>query len=116
MILLGVDIEKIERFVSVLEKKSFTGTVFTEQELSYINGKPQRAAGIWCAKEACAKALGEGLYGLLPREIEITHDEKGAPRVKLCGGALEKYGSYAFSVSITHDADTAFSAVVAEKP
>ena len=114
MIKIGVDIEKISRFEALLKKESFKSGVFTPSELEYIGEKSDRAAGIWCAKEACAKALGDGLYGLLPRDLEITHNEKGAPRIVLHGGAFEKYGAYEFSVSITHDGDSAFAAVVAE--
>ncbi len=114
MMRIGVDMEKISRFEALLKKESFKSGVFTEAELSYIDGKPSRAAGIWCAKEACAKALGDGLYGLLPKDIEITHDEKGAPYITLRGGALKKYPAVSFSLSITHDKDTAFAAVVCE--
>ena len=108
---IGVDIEKIARFKALLLKESFKKGVFTEKELSYIGESAARAAGLWCAKEACAKALGDGLYGLLPKDIEITHDEKGAPHISLHGGALKKYPDVSFSLSITHDEDTAFAAV-----
>jgi holo-[acyl-carrier protein] synthase len=45
----------------------------------------------WCAKEAIAKALGTGIAkGVGFQEIEITHDELGAPLVALHKGALAR--------------------------
>jgi len=45
----------------------------------------------WCGKEAIAKALGTGIAkGVGFQEIEISHDDLGAPLVTLHGGALAR--------------------------
>ncbi len=45
----------------------------------------------WCAKEAIAKALGTGIAkGVGFQEIEISHDDLGAPLVTLHDGALAR--------------------------
>ena len=45
----------------------------------------------FAAKEAVSKALGTGLaMGVTAANIEITHNDNGAPLVVLHGGALER--------------------------
>lgn len=110
-IMTGADCESIMLFEFRYEKLCFK--VFTEGERSYIErkgmGRIRTAAGIWCAKEAVSKALGRGLYGLLPKELEVCHHENGAPYLRLHGSALEQYGHLQFSISISHSGDTAFA-------
>ena len=65
-------------------------------------GWPASAAGLFCAKEAVAKALGVGLYGLLPREIEIFHSPAGEPQVRLLGQAALRFPQVQLRVSISH--------------
>ena len=113
----GVDIERIARFERLLNRPAFMGGVYTEQERAYIAGKGAgTAAGLYCAKEAAAKALGRGLFGLLPREIEITHAAGGAPRVRLHGSARRQYGGRCFALSISHSGEyaVAFCVVTGE--
>ncbi len=99
----GVDIETIARFERLLNRPVFMDKVYTEQEREYIGRKGvQTAAGLYCAKEAAAKALGRGLFGLLPREIEIIHLDGGAPQVLLHGSARRQYEGCGFSLSISH--------------
>ena len=101
----GVDIEMSERFERLLQKPAFIKEIYTEAEQEYFNAKANRAqtaAGIYCAKEAAAKALGRGLFGLLPREIEVCHSDPGTPVIHLHGGALARYGGHSFSLSISH--------------
>lgn len=86
MIGLGTDIIEIDRIEKAIAKASFLRHVFTEQEQHWLNGKgkqmSQSAAGLFCAKEAVAKALGTGFqHGLKFRDIEIAHTELGAPYV-----------------------------------
>ena len=71
------------------------------------------AAGIYCAKEAAAKALGRGLYGLLPAELEVGHEPGGVPVLHLHGTALQQYGGFSFSISISHSGDYAIAFCVA---
>ena len=112
-IMTGCDCETISRFQGRYEKESFRSGVYTPGEQAYIEskqaGRYRTAAGIWCAKEAAAKALGRGLFGLLPTELEICHRETGAPYLLLHGSALARYGHLQSSVAISHSGDTAFA-------
>ena len=83
---LGTDIIEIARIEKAIARESFLRHVFTEQEQNWLKEKgnqmPQSAAGLFCAKEAVAKALGTGFQnGLRFRDIEIAHTEQGAPYV-----------------------------------
>lgn len=112
----GADIEQVSRFDALLEKERFCRRVFTPGEREHIaaSGHPaQTAAGIFCAKEAMAKALGRGLYGLLPQELEVVWDANGAPRAALSGSAAAQYGEIQLSLSISHTKDTALAVCTA---
>ena len=83
---LGTDIIEIARIEKAIARESFLRHVFTEQEQHWLKEKgkqmPQSAAGLFCAKEAVAKALGTGFRnGLNLKDIEISHTELGAPFV-----------------------------------
>lgn len=84
---LGTDIIEIARIARAIQRDSFVRHTFTVCEQEWLNtkggNKAESAAGLFCAKEAVAKALGTGFQrGLNLKDIEITHDELGAPRVK----------------------------------
>ncbi len=101
----GCDLEAVARFERLLKKDSFMSGIYTQNEREYIAkaSKPEKtAAGIYCAKEAAAKALGRGFFGLLPRELEIVHKQGGAPQLLLHGSAAQQYGHLPCSVSISH--------------
>lgn len=90
---IGVDlccpkrIEKIfKKFGSKFLKRIFTDSEILdiEKSLSKKYGSFHRIAGRFAAKEAIAKALGTGIgKDLSFKDIEITHNDKGAPIVKL---------------------------------
>ena len=103
-VLIGCDIEKTNRFSRLVKKESFFNGVYTPEERRYIAAHPQpdrAAAGLFCAKEAAAKALGEGLFGLKPAELEVWH-KNGQPCMRLLGSAASKYSGAIFSLSISH--------------
>lgn len=103
--MLGTDIIEIERIAEAAQKASFLKGVFTENERAYYAAHGSRAetlAGLFCAKEAVAKALGCGFRGFRPSDIEIGHDETGAPHVTLLGAAKEKFPDKELCVSISH--------------
>lgn len=86
MLGLGTDIVEIDRIQKAIARPSFLQHVFTEQEQDWLQKKgnhmPQSAAGLFCAKEAIAKAMGTGFQnGLHLHDIEIAHTELGAPYV-----------------------------------
>ena len=103
--LAGVDLEETARFEQLLHNEHFCRRVYTGDELDHIRTSGHSAAcaaGIFCAKEAAAKALGRGLFGLLPRELEVTWDGRGAPAMTLHGSAADQYPGAVLVLSITH--------------
>jgi holo-[acyl-carrier protein] synthase len=87
----GIDILEISRIKSAIEKSEhFLNKIFTNSELKYIinsNLKFERAAGIFCAKEAVSKAIGTGIRGFNWTDIEILKYNKGKPYVILYNNA-----------------------------
>ena len=115
-LLHGVDLEQISRFEKLIIKETFMTRIYTDRERAYIEKSPhpaRTAAGMWASKEAVAKAFGRGLFGMLPREIEVLHLPSGQPQAVLRGKAAEDYGNYSLSLSITHSGDTVLASCIA---
>ncbi len=103
--MLGTDVIEVDRIQAAATKESFMQGVFTEYERSYYATHGARAetlAGLFCAKEAVAKALGCGFRGFRPSDVEIVHDAEGAPSARLLGPAKEKFPDVILRVSISH--------------
>jgi holo-[acyl-carrier protein] synthase len=105
----GTDIIEISRIEKAVKSQRFYDKVYTESEKSYISSKKlpvQTAAGIFCAKEAAAKALGTGFSdGVKFHDIEITHDEAGKPFIKFYGRAAEIFKEKNYKetgISVSH--------------
>ncbi len=122
MISLGTDILKIERIDAVVARLGdrFVQRILTESErLEYgASGQPNRLlAKRFAAKEAIAKALGTGIgRGVSWQDIQINHDENGAPLVELSGGAQEvahRRGAASVLLSLADETDyvVAFAAL-----
>ena len=100
-----------------IEKAHFFTRVFTENERAYLQGRGravgQSAAAMFAAKEAVAKALGTGCaQGVMPWQIEVTHEQSGKPGVLLTGAAREKFeqiGGRSILLSLSHEGDTAIA-------
>ena len=114
--MIGIDIAQISRVRKAVESKAFRSGVFTAAEQAYCDGKPkpfESYAGLFCAKEAAAKALKVGFgTGIMPIDIEIGHDENGAPQLIAHGKAAQAFAAYRSDVSISHDGDYAIAAVM----
>ena len=117
---LGCDLCAISRMEKIMADGRFLHRYFTEGERAYIAARArgaQTAAGIFAAKEALVKALGTGFGALSVRDVEIAHDEHGAPcyvlseRVLL---ALHQRGAQRAFLSISHDGDYAMATAVLE--
>jgi holo-[acyl-carrier protein] synthase len=95
MIGVGTDILQISRIDEVVERlgTKFVNRILTPDERDEYksSGQPNRLlAKRFAAKEAIAKTLGTGIgRGVSWQDIRVDHDEHGAPRVVLSGGALE---------------------------
>lgn len=119
----GIDIVEVLRIAQMIEKHGelFITRVYTDYEIEYCSGRKaatQHYAGRWAAKEAVLKALGTGWRrGIAWRDIEIRNDAKGAPSVKLRGGAHDVMQAAKIDqmhVSISHCRSFAVAYVVAE--
>jgi holo-[acyl-carrier protein] synthase len=120
VIAVGTDILQINRIGEVEQRlgERFMRRILTpsEQHEYRASALPERLlAKRFCAKEAVAKALGTGIgRGVSWQDIEITHDDYGAPRVRLSGGAadrLQHLGGQHLAISLAdeHDYVVAFA-------
>lgn len=117
---VGVDLCGVARIERAIEKAHFYERVFTPAERAYLNqkgkGRAQSAAAMFAAKEAVAKALGTGFSGgVMPWNISVVHDEKGAPGAELTGAAkerLEQMGGADVRISLSHEGDSAIAFAV----
>ena len=84
------DIRRIERAINRFEKR-FLDRIFTPAEQARAEARPGRIntyAKRFAAKEACAKALGGGLWrGVSFTDIEVMNLKGGKPRIDLYGAA-----------------------------
>ena len=117
---LGTDIIEIERIKKAIDRSErFRQRVYTEREIAYceskLTGSYQSYAGIYAAKEAFLKALGTGLrYGSW-HDIEVSHDEFGAPFLSITGAfkTIMQERMYTESiVSISHCQSYAMSTII----
>jgi len=120
---IGTDLCQISRIEKAIEKAHFFERIFTEEERSYLKGKERSraasAAAMFAAKEAVAKAFGTGFAkGVSASEISVTHDENGAPGIRLTGGAqarLEAIGGKEVLLSLSHEGDMALAFVLIQR-
>ncbi len=117
---IGIDQVQIERIRNV-SPRLFT-RVCTEAEREYCEkfgeGRFERYAGRFAAKEALSKALGTGIAaGVNWTDIEILPTPSGAPEARLHGAAAARMatlGATRVLVSITHDKVTASAVGILE--
>jgi holo-[acyl-carrier protein] synthase len=121
---VGVDIVKIERVQSLLERygERFLRRVFLPGEIAYCRRRQACAeafAAHVAAKEAAAKALGTGWRrGVHWKCVEVVHERSGKPTLALHHRAREiaaHAGVTNMQVSLTHDGGFALAFVVLEK-
>lgn len=117
---VGVDLCGVARIERAIEKEHFYERVFTPEERAYLDRKgksrAQSAAAMFAAKEAVTKALGTGFSGgVMPWNISVVHNEKGAPAAELTGAAkerLEQIGGAGVQISLSHEGDSAIAFAV----
>lgn len=117
---LGIDSVLIERIRAVSPRLFSRICTPGEQEYceSFGEGRFERYAGRFAAKEAISKALGTGIaQGINWTDLEILPSPSGAPVAVLHGAARERaqrMGATTVLVSITHDKSTAAAVCVLE--
>ncbi|WP_066686992.1 holo-ACP synthase [Christensenella intestinihominis] len=112
---VGIDSLRIARMENAMKREAFLNRVFTENERRYLDGKrlaAQSAAGMFCAKEAVLKALSLGIIDAKLTDIEILHQENGAPYAVLHGSLAMEASMH---ISITHTEETASAIAILEK-
>ena len=94
-IAIGTDIVEIARLQDTVSRQGikFVRRILCVNEQEQYQLKSTSTAFLakrFAAKEAIAKALGTGIgNGVSFQDIEIFNNHKGAPQVKLTGGAAE---------------------------
>ena len=92
---IGTDIVEIARIEDATSRQGikFVQRILCENELKQYQSNSNSTAFLakrFAAKEAISKALGTGIgNGVSFQDIEIFNNSKGAPEVKLTGGAAE---------------------------
>lgn len=112
---------EIARMERVLERRpNFARRVFTEEERAYCDRSARPAehyAARFAAREAVLKALGTGFAeGIGLRDVSVTRDESGRPRVVLSGRAAQvarERGVREIALSISHTHDVAVANAIA---
>lgn len=88
-----IDIRRIERSIERFGDR-FVTRVFSPVERAKAESRLRFAdtlAKRFAAKEACAKALGTGIYrGVIWRDLQVVNLQGGKPVMKLAGAALER--------------------------
>lgn len=119
---IGIDVVEVERIASAIERhgEPFLAKIFTPAERAYCESRKPSAmhyAARFAAKEAVSKALGTGIgadAGL--HDLEVVHDEKGAPKIRLSGAAeafARHHGITEIQISLTHASEYAAANAIA---
>ena len=113
---IGCDIVKINRIQQILERMGtrFKNRIFTTTEIAkapsnYVM-EARYYAKRFAAKEALAKAMGLGIGDIAFKDIEITNNELGAPKI-----SCKKIMNQSLHLSISDEEEFAIAYVVIEK-
>lgn len=118
---VGVDLCDIGRMEKLLKTDAFLKRYFAPEEAAYIRGRgavmASSLAGLFAAKEAFVKALGQGFREIPLSDIIITHTDQGAPYYAPIGRAREALagrGIVHCHLSISHEGGMAVALCVME--
>ncbi len=119
---IGIDLVEVARITAAIDKygDAWALKIFTDRERGYCEKQHDSAmhyAARFAAKEAAAKALGTGIgkHAAL-QDLEVHHDENGAPQLLLHGAAKDfakERGIAHILISLTHTKDHAAANAVA---
>lgn len=110
---VGIDIESVKRFRSLLNSKYKLKRIFSSHEYNYAINKinpEQTFAGIWCAKEATIKAFGKKKK-LNVKQIEIRCSKNNPPEAVVSKN-IKLNLKYSISISISHTEDYASAVAI----
>lgn len=105
------DIRRVRRYVDA--SPSFVVIAWTDREREQCQGRVDRLASRWAAKEAVMKALGTGLGRTSPDDIEIVTDDAGRPTVHLLGDTAALFPSTDVKVSMTREGPWSIAVAIA---
>jgi holo-[acyl-carrier protein] synthase len=107
---IGIDLVQISRIAESVATfgDRFLHRIFTDGELAYARGVPERLAARFAAKEAAKKALD--LDGVSWRDLEVVRTPSGACELVLHGRAARPVS---LALSLTHEGDHAAAVVIA---
>lgn len=120
---VGIDSVSISRFARLIDRygRRFLEKIFTGDEIAEGLGRRDSAqyfAARFAAREAFFKALGTGWgRGISLKEVSVTREDSGQPRLSLSERALEAIesrGAAASHVSLSHEAGIAQAIVILE--
>ncbi|HKA48510.1 MAG TPA: NAD(P)H-hydrate dehydratase [Candidatus Dormibacteraeota bacterium] len=111
----GIDVLAVERMDRAIRRsgRRFLARTFTPAELAYCQGRPDRLAGRWTAKEAVIKCFDRTPICFPRSRIEVLPSDTGAPEVRLLG---EDARGAEVQVSITHQGGIAIAGAWLEMP
>lgn len=115
---LGVDVVHIPTWSGIRTRTgpALDRRVYTDGELHFAQGRPDRLATRLAAKEAVLKLLGTGIRGIGLRDVEVVSNAEGEPTVVLHGPARDRHAELLLgpiAVSLCHEEDMAYAVVVA---
>lgn len=100
-VVVGVDVSSVDRIRGLAQRRpEFLTKYFTKSEADYCEGRPERLAARWAAKEAVRKVFG-GLGWAIPlySHVAVVRRPGGAPAALVKGVPVE-----GLTISLTHDA------------
>jgi holo-[acyl-carrier protein] synthase len=118
---IGVDILEIQRIQKSIDTfgNEFLEKIFTPEEIRYCSTKhntAQHFAARFAAKEAVSKAFATGWRGNFSwKDIEVTNDELGKPRITLRGKLKESLPHASIFVSLSHSESHVVAMVILEE-
>lgn len=108
--MIGIDMVYIPRVQNILERRgeAFLEKVFSREERRALRMDAAHIAGRFAAKEAMAKALGDGVFKAGFKNLIVEVDDRGRP--------YGRYNDRIFRLSVSHEKDYAVAVARLEDP
>lgn len=108
--MIGIDMVYIPRVQNILERRgeAFLEKVFSREERRALRMDAAHIAGRFAAKEAMAKALGDGIFKAGLKNLIVETDNRERP--------FGRYKDRIFRLSVSHEKDYAIAVARLEEP